>query len=275
MHVSVPVEQLGTFLEATKCSAVVESLNSYPRVDRVFKDSKMWQVIMVACLVVGAESMSMYDTEHNTSSFMKEVSTFSGYLNSFLDMLYPLPDNHHNHKEVSTVQKKLLEDLSDPATTYAVWQAAMELAQEHTDASSKTQPRRLIPDAIMFLVKAADAAESGETAVATSLKNEAAINLHLAMKQMEQLLGLNRPAGDWQALADHGSMLWRGKNNEVAGRAAAMLDDIAGMYDDAGQRLLQIREERGIVGYRMQKLAELQKSIQETQQHRKLTGRAR
>ncbi|KFG28477.1 hypothetical protein TGP89_305530 [Toxoplasma gondii p89] len=250
-------------------------MNSYHRVDRVFKDSKMWQVIMVACLVVGAESMSMSDTEHNTSSFMKEVSTFSGYLNSFLDMLYPLPDKHHNHKEVSTVQKKLLEDLSDPATTYAVWQAAMELAQEHTDSSSKTQPRRLIPDAIMFLVKAADATESGETAVATKLRNEAAINLHLAMKQMEQLLGLNRPAGDWQALADHGSMLWRGKNNEVAGRAAAMLDDIAGMYDDAGQRLLQIREERGIVGYRMQKLAELQKSIQETQQHRKLMGRAR
>ncbi|CBZ51336.1 conserved hypothetical protein [Neospora caninum Liverpool] len=196
--------------------------------DRVLTGVKMWQVIVVACLVAGAESLSMSDKEHNTSSFMKEVSTFSEYLNSFLDMLYPLPERSHNHV-VSGVQKKLLEDLSDPATTYAIWQAAMEVAQEHTDAPSKIEPRRLIPDAIMFLMKAADAEKSGATEVATSLRNEAAINLHLAMKQMEQLLGLNRPAGDWQALADHGTMMWRGKNNEVAGRAAAMLDDIAGM----------------------------------------------
>ncbi|PFH32453.1 hypothetical protein BESB_017710 [Besnoitia besnoiti] len=185
------------------------------------EERRMWRMIVLACLVSNVDCLSLSEEAHTRSSFVEGVPAFGGYLYSFLDMLYPLPTPSHSHGEVSSDQKKLLEELSDPATTYAVWQAAMEVAQDLSDDASRIDSRELLPDAIMFLV----------SNIKDTLAPEERSSDKPAYgdKQMADLLATDTPAGDWQALADHGAMMWRRKNNQVAGRAAALLDDIAGL----------------------------------------------
>jgi len=182
-------------------------------------------------------------------------------------MLNPVPDlSTDTERFLTEEQRSFLETTADPRFTYLVWHGAMKVAKAAGTHADYVDPEVLLPRALFQIESSNHSEKLGDFAAARKLRQEAAVDMSLAMKTMGDLLGIQNQERFWRTCIVNGKSLWNGRADPVSRRSLALLGSIEELFRGEGQRFLSMRREN--LDLKLSKIAAVHAKIEELKTHK-------